>query len=356
MMKKVSSGVFLVFDLLCVSAAIALTCYWVYVFTLNEDLCTVDYKKYYGREEDVYPVLSLCLANPIANEKLKKANPRANASSYLKFLKGEVFDPNLMSINYSTIIQNLAHYIEEDFIRYRNGSYIAMDPDYEDSVYVNNVMINKNKRKFYVSSAFFYYSRFYNCYELSMPHDKNITEIYFRVNNSIFPSGSRPTMYGLLTILHYPNQLLTASYRKHVWPQKRNAMESYEMRFNIRGIEVLRRRNKRNFPCNENWKDHDNYIKKKYVSALGCRPPYLDYVGDIPPCWMKEQMKEYFYFRQDGYGVNPSCREMKKVFTWYHENTWTVEKGSWGKRGFFFIGIKFYGDDFKEINQIRYLF
>ena len=50
MMDRLSSKIFLSFNLICLSAAIALTAYWIYVYTLNEDLVTVDYRKYYAEE------------------------------------------------------------------------------------------------------------------------------------------------------------------------------------------------------------------------------------------------------------------------------------------------------------------
>ena len=48
---KISVG----FNLFCISAAVALSGYWIYVYTLNEDLTNVDNKKYYAKEKDVFP-------------------------------------------------------------------------------------------------------------------------------------------------------------------------------------------------------------------------------------------------------------------------------------------------------------
>ena len=115
-----SSKVFLCFNLLCLCAAMVLSAYWIYVFVLNEDLCTVDYKKYLIHEKDVFPGFSICMNDPISNEKLKKRNATFNSSEYLKFLEGEIFDPKMTLIDYSTIIRNITDFIEVEFIRYRN--------------------------------------------------------------------------------------------------------------------------------------------------------------------------------------------------------------------------------------------
>ena len=47
------------FKLLCVLATIAMACFWFYEYNLDEDLCLVDYKKYYETKDDVIPVFSI---------------------------------------------------------------------------------------------------------------------------------------------------------------------------------------------------------------------------------------------------------------------------------------------------------
>ena len=91
------------FHALCIIAAGALIFYWIYIFSLNEDLCIVDYKKYYESKSDLFPVLSLCLRNPFDEAKLKIQNPSLNATLYLKFLEGKYFHSDLMNINYRRI-------------------------------------------------------------------------------------------------------------------------------------------------------------------------------------------------------------------------------------------------------------
>ena len=44
--------------------------------------------------------------------------------------------------------------------------------------------------------------------------------------------------------------------------------------------------------CNENWEEHDTYIKNQYATTLGCRPPYLNSDGNISLCYSAEKMKE----------------------------------------------------------------
>ena len=306
--NDISSKIFFVFNLICVLAAIILTSYWIYVFTLNEDLVAVDYKKYYGGAKDVFPVLSICIRNSLSDEKLKKINPNINTSVYLDFLKGHQFEQNMLQINYPTIVQNITDFVAEDFVRYRDGRSVALHPDYhDDSSFGEHVAINNRKRVFSSNYAFFYFSFFYNCYDLSVPQNKSIHEFWFRVNSSIFTSGVRPTIHGFMTLLHYPNQLLIASNKNYQWPETRTKADSYGMMFHITGVEVLKRRQKRDRPCNENWEDHDKYIKKHQSAAMGCRLPYIGDVENVPLCTTKKQMKKKFFYQEDDYGVNPPC-------------------------------------------------
>ena len=57
--------------------------YWIYAYTLNEDLCLVDYKKYLETDFDEFPVLSICLKDQISKEKLELQNPKIDIETYI---------------------------------------------------------------------------------------------------------------------------------------------------------------------------------------------------------------------------------------------------------------------------------
>ena len=213
--NEFSSKIYLVFRILCFASALALTSYWTYVFILDKDLCIIEYKKYYTGERNVFPVLSFCINNPVSKKKLERVNPNINVSSYLSYLNGQVFDSNMSEIEYSSVIKNASDFIEKDFVRYRNGTFLSFNSAYsDDEIYGNNMLEKSIRGTFSADYAFFFSSRFYNCYELSIPHDRNIYSFWFRINSSIFPSGIREEAFDLLTILHYPNQMLIAGNRR----------------------------------------------------------------------------------------------------------------------------------------------
>ena len=97
-------------------------CYWIYRFGLNEDVCIIDYKKYYDIDSDMFPVLSLCIKSPFSKTKFRMRNQVINETLYIKFLKGEYFSTRYMETEYNDIRLNLSDYIDEYYIQWRNGS------------------------------------------------------------------------------------------------------------------------------------------------------------------------------------------------------------------------------------------
>ena len=347
----------LLFRIACLITTISLSVYWFYKFSLNKDLIAIEYKKYYAQEKDVYPMLSICLRNPISETKLRKINPTVSVASYIEFLSGNYFDPKLLDIDYLEIIENMADYVEDDFIRFRNGSYLAIHPAYKnDRIYGEGTKLKNYRKRIYPSKYAFFSDdeAFLNCYELSIPPDRNIRKFWFRINTKIFPSRIRPKSYGFMTILHYPNQALIAKTLNYLWSHPWNENKSHDMQFQIRGVEVLRRRQKWQRPCHEDWSNYDHYIMKKHVDLVGCRAPYLLLNNRTHLCRTKKQMEKRFYFRVDGVGLGPPCREMKKIYESYTESTHNQEEISWSRKGYFWLSVTVLDDDFKEISETRY--
>ena len=347
----------LLFRIACLTTTISLSVYWFYKFSLNKDLIAIEYKKYYAHEEDVYPMLSICLRNPISETKLRKINPNINVTSYIQFLSGNYFDPKLLDIDYQEIIENMTDYVEDDFIRFRNGSYFAIHPGYRNNPnYEEGKKLKDYRKRTYPSKYAFFFDdeAFFNCYELSIPPERNIKTFWFRINTKIFPSRIRPKSYGFMTILHYPNQALIAKTLNYLWSHPWNKNESHDMQFQIRGVEVLRRRQKWRRPCHEDWPNYDHYIMKKHVDLVGCRAPYLLLNNRTHLCRTKKQMKKRFYFGIDDINLGPPCREMKKIYESYKESTHDRDEISWSKKEFFWLGVTILDDDFKEISETRY--
>ena len=59
------------FRLTCWLATLIAITYWIHVYYLNNDVCIIDYKKYYDTPSDEFPVLSICIKNSFSISKYK---------------------------------------------------------------------------------------------------------------------------------------------------------------------------------------------------------------------------------------------------------------------------------------------
>ena len=263
-----------------------------------------------------------------------------NETSYLNFLDGNYFVPEMLTIDYKNIKLDIPNYVVEYWIQWRNGS--------SETYYFKN-----DGRKLFISSYDgFWFQGFYNCYAMQVPPDEQVQIFTVLVKNNIFPSGNGRQDYDMMTLLHYPNQLLTSLKTiKYVWPI-RETNDNYVMRFRIEGVEIMRHRNKGSHPCNNNWENYDDDVIVKHSNTVGCRAPYLDPSTDIAPCSTKDQMKKArLTLRTDEYGTLPPCRAMEKIYYTYEESE--LKGTEWEGTGHFWAGIYLFDQQFKEIIQTR---
>ena len=85
---------------------------------------------------------------------------------------------------------------------------------------------------------------------------------------------------GLKVAFHYPMQQLRSSgTMKYQWQsvgpeeQRNRNCRGFYMRFRIKGVEVLSRRNKQRSPCNLDWQSDDKNLTEKIIKLVGCQPP-----------------------------------------------------------------------------------
>ena len=327
-----------VFHVICWISTLILLCYWFYLFSRDEDICLVDYKKYYDTPDHTFPVLSFCLKSPFSPSKLAKQNIGVDGEPYLKYFKGEYNSTDLKNNVSKDIFLDLAKYVGQYWIQWRNGSMKTFP------------MVPANSKLLVPSFAGFWYSNFYICYSLQIRHDDSINAFSVEIPNKIYPNATRNRGYSALALIHHPNQLLTSGETLSYGFQQRTENTSYSMNFQIKGVERIQRRNKRSFPCNENWKNHDFDILENHARNIGCTPPYHERIIGIPVCSTKnELLASMFNLRFDDYGMHPPCQAMEKIYYNYQEPD--MDGTAWYKPGHFWIGIWINNPKFKEIVQ-----
>ena len=324
----------------CWFATAILLCYWIYLFLVDDDICLVDYNRYYDTPDHSFPQLSFCLRNPFSLAHLQTENSTVDPELYSEFLGGKVFSPSMFNINYSEVMFNPSSYIDRYAIEYRNGTMLVFQ------------VTNDDKGLLTLSFSGFWTSRFYNCYTLNVPNDKDISVFSIEMGNGLYPDNVRTNNYTFLSLLHYQNQLLTSGNTLIYNFPRKEANDSYAMRFRVKGTELITRRNKRNSPCCEDWNNHDAIILKQHAESIGCIPPYFSPIQNIPKCFTKDEIaNSSFKLRFDDYGINPPCQGMEKIYFSYEEQD--MEGTNWYRPGYFWIGLYIFDQKFKEIVQIK---
>ena len=250
----------------------------------------VQYKSYCNDELHGFPILSLCFKNPFNSTKLGKISTQLNDSSYSDFLEGKYFSQDILQNNFNDIMFDISDYVVDDWVEWRNASY--------------KIYSHKNQSIFTIKSTYagFWRDEFYSCYGMQINCDEQVHGFGILLKNDIFPSKIRPQDYDFLTLLHYPNQLLrsTRNIRFH-WPT-RTTYATYTMDFVVTGMEIIKLRNKRKQPCNEDWRNHDKIVLMRHSKSVECRAPYLYHNNSIKPCSTANEIKRAkFSLRYDEY-------------------------------------------------------
>ena len=333
-----------VYHSVCWTITAFLLCYWIYLFYLDDDICLVDYKKYYDKPHHGFPRLSFCLKDPFIEAKLKSDNPKINAESYSDFLMGKNFSPSMLKINYSDVLLDASKYVDKYWIQWRNGS-------------TKIVMVSSEENRLLIpTNSFTWDGVFYHCYTLKDPENKELSAIAISIHNSIFPGGVRTNDARFATLLHTKNQLLTSGTFKYSYP-RREINDTYTLRYKVKGVEFIRRRNKKNHPCYEDWTNYDDEILRRHVMRSGCSPLHFRHSYNKSFCLSKDQIaSSLFSLRFDDYDIHPPCQGMEKIDYIFEDHIWE-EKDIWWNQtrsdGSFWFGLYIYDQKFKEIVQIK---
>ena len=338
MNEKYWKAFLLIFAVVCWSSTISSIFYWIYLFSLNEDLTVLDYKRYYYDNSSAYPTLSLCFQTPFNKTKLEHTT--TNVESYLEFLKGNNYSSQMWEHNYEDVVFDISQHVLGYWIEFRNGSSKEYSPT------------SDNLTLFSTTFSGFWREGFYNCYGIQIMNDVEMQWLSVLMKGDIFPSKIRPEKYGFFILLHYPNQLLRSTNTiKYMWP-KRKTNDTYEMKFQVKGTEMIKHRYKSRHPCNQDWERHGMTVQIRHSQTVGCVAPYQNQDAKLRPCSTKYEIeKAWFALRYDEYGNAPPCTSMEKIKYSYEELDLSNTK--WSGTGNIWIGIHHQNRNFKNIAQIR---
>ena len=334
-----------IFILLCVSATISMLVYWSYKFKLDEDSSVITYRKFYERESDVYPTISICLESPFLNQRL--AEYGVDQSLYLKFLRGDYFSEDMLKIDYSNVTFDISDHVKGYEMYFRNGSKKL------------DLKLNITEKRRLTHNSYNGFNnfgrRFLKCFALEIPKIYGLLIFRILLSNNIFQRTQceRPVYNGFKVVYHIPQQyMLSGENEKWVWPY-RASNESYKTRFLIGDLTVMKKRNTKKYRCIESWDDYDDWVITADENERNCSGPY-DKLGLANPiCNTKESMKsalldEAIVGRKK---LDKPCTTMTAIDVHFLENIIPTPENQ--QLGEFWFSVELRQPTFKEIEQKR---
>ena len=285
-----------IFHLICSISAFSLTCWCIYKYMKDEDVSLVNYKRYHSDKNSIYPSLTLCFNNPFLNDRLESFGKGINTTTYSKFLKGLHWDERMVDINYDNVTLDINQHLEEAKVVLANGTV------YNHKGAVKNYIVVR--------------SSYLKCFSFDPPFLPNVGVEYLVVvlKNSIFPNGYRPTHHnfdvdsgvgsGFEVRFNYPRQVFRSDFTaKWIWEDLgNNASQKWVgMTFKVKNIEVLRRRSKYAFPCNNDWTHDDDKIMENIAQTIQCTPSHWELNNHENAC---SQVRIHF---QPSFTINHIC-------------------------------------------------
>ena len=170
--------------LICLFTTTGLVGYWIYKFSLDEDLSTVEYKQYDMKgindaSKSHYLSQTICFTNPFTTSK----ETHLNASEKLRvegYLAGteDMEDPDF---NYNNVALNLTNYVKEYYIRWRNGTPAQTFKASE----IPWKLIHNGFNGFWTG-------RFFRCFSLKSP-DSDVASMSVLIENHVYNQGMFPS-------------------------------------------------------------------------------------------------------------------------------------------------------------------
>jgi hypothetical protein len=235
----------------------------------------------------------------------------------------------LQEIDYDEVTTGLRDIISE--------FYITLPIDSEDLSRLNydvrsddQLILNENdiatwddftywkKRLFEFKSITSYISTrqpYYKCYTIDAPmiEKVKIREISMRLNTSIFSYGLSSSQFHFY--LTYPKQFLRTPLGNRIaLPLQIKNAQCYKLEIHLGPIKVLRRRDKRKEPCNEDLKHHDEKQLNAVFEKTGCKPRHWKIPSALPNFSIPKQYSDFndkFNNRDENFMA--PCRSIEKL-------------------------------------------
>ena len=314
----------LFFNLLCLLACTLAISYCIITYLKDEDTTSMEFDPFDPKEEDRgYPSFSLCLLDPILETKLDLG---VNKTRYRHFLGGFHWDQQMTKIDYDKVTVDLnEHILLHEEMDDKFNTKVYKSPQKTFPITTKNLghsdvhWAEKKKQNYHKKDLkpFFVNHRciWGKCFGQDLPYDSSagISKYTIWLNMNAFTNGQLPpgkgeqdvwnlnnivsgqNAFGM--IFHLPNQMTRSIRHQYAeWdfgPTNASEYRYHTIQFNIRNMQVLKRRNKRKFPCSEGLPNDDEKFYQMAMNSVDCRPSFMNSSIPLDICSTKEQMLEY---------------------------------------------------------------
>ena len=328
-----------IFHLCCLLIACGLASRCVYKFLKNDNLSIIEFKKFHlGNLDRIYPSISICVINPFLDHELERYGEDINVTSYSYFLQGLHWDKRMLDIDFDNVTISLDDNLKFVWLMLHNSTQYAYNHDEKESVSsANEWGRHPWVPKFYVS----FRSWYRKCFTFDIPFMKGqpVFRLILTVKNSFFPQNVRPTYWpfyghnpekgkGFMVYFHYPGQHFTSVHTvKYDWKHISNYSNTYRMDFGMSYIEMMRRRNRPQHTCIEDWRNYDQIMMDDIMLKAGCRPPHWTTSNNFSLCSKREQMTHFenrkWTEKVEAFG--PPCKVIERLQYSYNEDEYEKE-------------------------------
>ena len=283
------------------------------IYFKNRDVANIDFRKFNKDPDSRYPTFTMCFGSPLRGNSFQKLNnPSINSTTYIEFLKGNLWNDVMATIQYDDVSIDIENHI---------NSISVFEEKWEGKAYVS------------------FRSAIMKCFSVNIPspetyplENTNVKYLRINLNASIFRNGIRPKgnigylnedSFGVQ--LHYPGQRMKATMQNWRWQRSCNPPL---MEFKLYAMSVLQRRNKPNEPCNEQSYQFDQTMLDNLIHKIGCKPLYVESKIEAPICWSAGQMKDWYrpfrsyaLIRDETIKAVRPCRLIKTIGYTYKEES-----------------------------------
>ena len=109
---------------LCGIVSIGVVTHCINEYVLDEDVSRIRFTKFNSEKTHIYPVITFCFSSHLLKDKLATYGEGINVDSYQRFLRGDLWDERMASINYDDVALKIEDYLLGKYTSFMSTYFI----------------------------------------------------------------------------------------------------------------------------------------------------------------------------------------------------------------------------------------